>query len=89
MVHAGAAPFEEAPYRGILGRRLEQLDAAAEVGDGVDEAETFVDTDETTDEADDGNAEDEDVEEKGGTLPNLLRRRNKGLLAKELRSLTD
>jgi hypothetical protein len=45
-----------------------------------------------TDEQDDGPVEDVDEEEgdrPSGTLPNLLRRRNKGLLAKELSSLTD
>lgn len=34
-------------------------------------------------------AAEETEEERGGALPNLLRRRNKGLLAKELSSLTD
>jgi hypothetical protein len=40
-------------------------------------------------EPDDEPADEETEEERGGTLPNLLRRRNKGLLAKELSSLTD
>jgi hypothetical protein len=65
--------------------------------DSEDEASEDDVVDESGDEvatADDGGSDDDRVddeaeEERGGALPNLLRRRNKGLLAKELSSLTD
>ncbi len=62
-----------------------------EAGDGDDEVPDEGDeaSDDHTDADDEPADEHEDEERSGGTLPNLLRRRNKGLLAKELSSLTD
>ncbi len=72
------------------------LDAEEQAEAGlVDEVDTVADaeSDEEAHASDEPSEDEEEIaeepEDKSGPLPNLLRRRNKGLLAKELSSLTD
>lgn len=57
--------------------------------DEVDDTAGSDEADEVEDEPAADLEDEEDEEESGGSLPNLLRRRSKGLLAKELSSLGD
>lgn len=62
---------------------VEAVDGEDPEPDPADEVEVGDASDDTDDH------DDDDDDRSGGALPNLLRRRNKGLLAKELSSLTD